>query len=67
VCPERKAQQKIPQADVCKEAGRGKSRFKIRGLLADVRCSQEVLDFLSATDVGRLESRGAEGGGRGAG
>ena len=32
----------------------GKSRFEIRNLLADVRCSQAVLDFLSATDVGRL-------------
>ena len=41
-------------AEVWKEAGRGKSRFKIRDLLADGRCSQAVLDFLSTTDVGRL-------------
>jgi len=34
--------------------GRGKDRFKIRDLLADGRCSQAVLDFLSTTDVGRL-------------
>jgi len=39
---------------VRKEAGRGKNRFKIRDLLADERCSQAVLDPLSATDVGRL-------------
>jgi len=28
--------------------------FKIQDLLADTRCSQPVLDFLSTTDVGRL-------------
>jgi len=39
---------------VREESGRGKSRFKIRDLLADVRCSQAVLDFLSTTDVERL-------------
>jgi len=39
---------------VWKEAGRGKSRFKIQDLLADGRCSQAVLDSLSTTDVGRL-------------
>jgi len=32
----------------------GKDRFTIRDLPADTRCSQPVLDFLSATDVGRL-------------
>ena len=36
-----------------KETGRGKYRFEIRDLVADVRCSQAVLDFLSAADVGR--------------
>ena len=36
-----------------KETGRGKSQFTIRDLLADGRCSQAVLDFLSTTDVGR--------------
>jgi len=34
--------------------GRGKHRFKIREFFADVRCSQTILDFLSATDVGKL-------------
>jgi len=29
-------------------------RCRIRDLLADGRCSQAVLDFLSTTDVGRL-------------
>ena len=33
---------------------RMKSRWKIWDLLADRRCSQAVLDFLSTTDVGRL-------------
>ena len=37
-----------------KESGRRKSRVKIWGLIADVRCSQAVLDFLSTADVGRL-------------
>jgi len=36
------------------ESGRGKSRFTVRDLLADVRCSQAVLGFLSTTDVERL-------------
>jgi len=47
-------QQKILWAEVKKETGRWKSRWKIRDLLADGRCSQAVLDFLSSTDVGRL-------------
>jgi hypothetical protein len=38
---------------VRKEVGRGKDRFKIRDLLANTGRSQPVLDFLSATDVGR--------------
>ena len=37
-----------------KETGRWKIRWKIRDLLADGRCGQAVLDFLSSTDVGRL-------------
>jgi len=53
VRPEWRAQQKIPWAEMQKEAGRWKSRWKIRDLLADERCSQAVLDLLSATDVGR--------------
>jgi len=32
----------------------GEDRVKIRGLFADERCSQAVLDFISTTDVGRL-------------
>jgi len=38
---------------VYKETGRWKSRWKIRDLLADGRCSQAVQDFLSATEVKR--------------
>jgi hypothetical protein len=54
VCPAWKEQQKTLWAEVRKETGRGKSRWKVRDLLADERCSRAVLDFLSTTDVGRL-------------
>jgi len=53
VRPEWKAQQKILCVEVRKETENWKSRWKIRDLLADGRCSRAVLDFLSATDVGR--------------
>ena len=36
------------------EKCRGKSRFEVRDLLVDGRCSQAVLDFLSTTDLGGL-------------
>jgi hypothetical protein len=49
-----KEQQKTLWAEVRKETGRWKSRWKVRDLLADERCSRAVLDFLSTTDVGRL-------------
>jgi len=52
-CPEWKPQQRILWAEVKKETGRWKDRWKVRVLLADGRCSRAVLDFLSATDVGR--------------
>jgi len=52
-CPEWKAPQKILWAEVRKETGRWKDRWKIRDLLADERCSRAVLDFLSSTDVER--------------
>jgi len=54
VCPQWNSQQKILWADVWKEAERMKSRYKIRDLLTDGRCSRAILDFLSTTDVGRL-------------
>jgi len=53
VCLKRKAQQKILWAEVRKESGRGKDRFriqdrfKIQGRLADGRRSQAGPDFLS--------------------
>jgi len=47
-------QQKIPWAEVQKGRGKWKSRRKSRDLLADGRCGQAVLDFLSSADVGRL-------------
>jgi len=57
-------QQKILWAKMKKETGRWKSRWKNRDLLADGRCSQAVLDFLTATDVGRrvltVEDAGSE-------
>jgi len=53
VCPEWKLQQKVLWAEVQKETGRWKSRWKIQDLLADKRCGKAVLDFLTATDVGR--------------
>jgi len=52
--PEWKAQQKILWAEVRKDSRRGLHRFKIRDLLANGRCSQTVLGFLSTTHVGRL-------------
>jgi len=52
-CPEWKPQQKILWAEVKRETGKGKGRWKVRDLLADGRCSQAVLDFLSTTEVGR--------------
>jgi len=53
-CLRWKDQQKILLADVWKEAGRGKDRLTIRDLLADARCSQAVLGFLSTKDVGLI-------------
>jgi len=54
VCPRWRLQQKALWAEVRKETGRGWDRWKVRDLLADERCVRPVLDFLSATDVGRL-------------
>jgi len=47
-------------AEVKKETGRWKDRWKARDLLADAGCSREVLDFLSSTDVGRRVPAEAE-------
>jgi len=76
--PESKAQQKTLWVEVWKETGKWKSRWGIRGLLADGRCSQAVLDFLSSTDAGsgcrqrrarwaRCQRRSFESGSRGEG
>jgi len=59
-CPKRKPQQKILWAEVKKETGRWKDRWKVRDLLADGRCSRAVLDFLSSTDVGSRVPADAE-------
>jgi hypothetical protein len=53
VCQVWREQQKSLWAEVRKETGRWKSRWKIKDLLADERRSRAVLDFLSTTDVGR--------------
>jgi hypothetical protein len=60
VCLSWKEQQKTLWAEVRKETGKWKSRWKVRDLLADERCSRAVLDFLSTTDVGRLVPAPAE-------
>jgi len=54
VCPKWRMEQKILWAEVRKETGRWKSRWRIRDLFADRRCSQAILDFLTSTDVGRI-------------
>ena len=53
MCPGWKAQRKIVWAEVRKGNGRWKDRWKVWDLLADERCGRAILDFLSATDVGR--------------
>jgi hypothetical protein len=60
VCPAWKEQQRTLWTEVRKETGRWKSRWKVRDLLADERCTRAVLDFLSTTDVGRLVPAPAE-------
>jgi len=59
-CPEWKPQQKILWAEVKKETGRWKDRWKVRDLLADAGCTRAVLDFLSTTDVARRMPAEAE-------
>ena len=51
--------------EVRKETGRWKNRWRIRDLFADRRCSQAVLDFLTATDVGRIVPAAVEEDGAG--
>jgi hypothetical protein len=60
VLPSLEAQQEDLWAEVRRETGRGKDRFKIRDLFADERHSQAILNFLSTTDVGRLAPSPAE-------
>jgi hypothetical protein len=52
-CAEWRGQQRTLWAEVRKETGKGKNRWKVRDLLADERCRRAVLDFLATTDVGR--------------
>jgi hypothetical protein len=52
-CPRWKLQQKTLWAEVRRDTGRGKNRFKIRDLFADERCTRAILDFLRTTEVGR--------------
>ena len=59
-CAAWKDQQKILWAEVRKETGRWRSRWKVQDLLADERCSKAVLDVLATTDVGRRVPAPAE-------
>ena len=57
-CPQWKCQQKTLWATVLETKKlpgptRGRDRTKIAELFADERCSQAILAFLAATDVGR--------------
>jgi ribonuclease HI len=60
-CAEWKEQQKTLWAEVKKETGRWKCRWKVRDLLADEGCNRAILDFLYTTDVGRLVPAPDEG------
>ena len=51
-CDRWKPQQEIMWAEIWKKTGRGKNRFTIRDLLADVQCTGAILDFLRTTKVG---------------
>ena len=53
-CRKWKGELKILWAEVRTETGRWKNRWRIRDLFADRRCSQAVLDFLTATEVGKI-------------
>ena len=59
-CPRWKKEQRTLWEEVYKETGRGRWRWKAHELLADQRCSQAVLDFLSSTDVGKTVPPAAE-------
>jgi hypothetical protein len=61
-CLRWKLQQKTLWAEVRRDTGRGKNRFKIRDLFADERCTRAILSFLRTTKVGR--KMGDEEGGR---
>jgi hypothetical protein len=52
-CPRWKLQQKTLWAEVRRETGKGRTRFKMRDLFADERCTQPILAFLRTTKVGR--------------
>jgi ribonuclease HI len=60
-CRRWKLQQKTLWAEVRRDTGRGKNRFKIRDLFADDRCTRPILSFLRATRVGREVGDGEDG------
>jgi hypothetical protein len=51
--PHWKAQQKILWAEVSKETGRTKNRFKFRDPSEDERSSRAILAFFATADLGR--------------
>jgi len=53
-CPRWRKQQKVLWMEVWEETGGGRFRWKAHELFAEPRCSQAVLRFLMATDVGKI-------------
>jgi len=54
VCPKCKEQQKTLWGEGYKETGKGRRRWRAHDLLADPRCRQALLDFLTTTGVGGI-------------
>jgi len=53
-CPRWRKQQKVLWKEVWEETGRGRFWWKAHELFAEPRCSEAVLRFLMATDVGKI-------------
>ena len=53
-CPRWKKEQKVLWEEVRKETGKGRERWKVHELFAEVECSQAVLDILSSMEVGKI-------------
>jgi len=53
-CPRWRKQQKVLWKEVWEETGRGRFWWQAHELFAEPRCSEAVLRFLMATDVGKI-------------